>query len=145
MGLRDVKAALAARDIVVKALSTIADMLHRLGLPHKKCQKDLANLGYEFVQAGNAPERVRSLTPVCRCGMGDSQQRALAECLIGHSGGFAVQLGLGQNGDGRAEALGGPQRHLPAKVLPVPLKHRRLQLRHDLIRGLPPGGEAGGQ
>lgn len=37
-GLRDVKAALAARDIVVKALSTIADMLHRLGLPHKTCQ-----------------------------------------------------------------------------------------------------------
>src|SRR3954462_5257187 len=30
--LREVKAALAARGIVVKALSTIADMLHRLGL-----------------------------------------------------------------------------------------------------------------
>jgi transposase len=34
--LREIKAALAARDIVVKALSTIADMLHRLGLSHKK-------------------------------------------------------------------------------------------------------------
>ena len=30
--LREIKAALAARGIVVKALSTIADMLHRLGL-----------------------------------------------------------------------------------------------------------------
>jgi putative transposase len=34
--LREIKAALAARDIIVKALSTIADMLHRLGLSHKK-------------------------------------------------------------------------------------------------------------
>jgi transposase len=34
--LREVKAALAARGIVVKALSTIADRLHRLGLSHKK-------------------------------------------------------------------------------------------------------------
>jgi transposase len=34
--LREVKAALAARGIAVKALSTIADMLHRLGLSHKK-------------------------------------------------------------------------------------------------------------
>jgi transposase len=34
--LREIKAALAARGIVVKALSTIADMLHRLGLSHKK-------------------------------------------------------------------------------------------------------------
>jgi transposase len=34
--LREIKAALAARDIMVKALSTIADMLHRLGLSHKK-------------------------------------------------------------------------------------------------------------
>src|SRR3954449_7328155 len=30
--LREIKAALAVRGIVVKALSTIADMLHRLGL-----------------------------------------------------------------------------------------------------------------
>jgi|SRR3712207_31159 len=34
--LREVKAALAARGIVVKALSTIADMHRRLGLSHKK-------------------------------------------------------------------------------------------------------------
>src|SRR3712207_994265 len=34
--LREIKAALAARDILVKALSTMADMLHRLGLSHKK-------------------------------------------------------------------------------------------------------------
>ena len=34
--LREIKAALAARGIVVTALSTIADMLHRLGLSHKK-------------------------------------------------------------------------------------------------------------
>src|SRR3954454_8681836 len=34
--LREIKATLAARGIVVKALSTIADMLHRLDLSHKK-------------------------------------------------------------------------------------------------------------
>jgi len=34
--LREIQAALAARGIDVKALSTIADMLHRLGLSHKK-------------------------------------------------------------------------------------------------------------
>jgi transposase len=34
--LKEIQAALAARDIEVKALSTIADMLHRLGLSHKK-------------------------------------------------------------------------------------------------------------
>jgi transposase len=34
--LREIKAALAVRGIEVKALSTIADMLHRLGLSHKK-------------------------------------------------------------------------------------------------------------
>ena len=34
--LREIKAALAARGVEVKALSTIADMLHRLGLSHKK-------------------------------------------------------------------------------------------------------------
>ena len=34
--LREIKAALATRGIMVKALSTIADMLHRLGLSHKK-------------------------------------------------------------------------------------------------------------
>src|SRR5215213_3194545 len=34
--LREIKVALAARGIAVKALSTIADMLHRLGLSHKK-------------------------------------------------------------------------------------------------------------
>ena len=34
--LREIKAALAARGIVVKALSPIADMLHRLGRSHKK-------------------------------------------------------------------------------------------------------------
>ena len=34
--LREIMAALAARGIIVKALSTIADMLHRLGLSHKK-------------------------------------------------------------------------------------------------------------
>src|SRR3954447_25488127 len=34
--LREIKAALAARGIEVKALSTIADRLHRLGLSHKK-------------------------------------------------------------------------------------------------------------
>jgi transposase len=33
--LCEIKAALAARGIAVKALSTIADMLHRLGLSHK--------------------------------------------------------------------------------------------------------------
>src|SRR4051794_22146391 len=33
--LREIKAALAVRGIVVKARSTIADMLHRLGLSHK--------------------------------------------------------------------------------------------------------------
>ena len=36
MTLREIKAALAARGIVVTALSTIANMLHRLGLSHKK-------------------------------------------------------------------------------------------------------------
>src|SRR3954468_23144738 len=34
--LREIKAALGARGIVVKALSTLADMLHRLDLSHKK-------------------------------------------------------------------------------------------------------------
>src|SRR4051812_12708316 len=34
--LLEIKAALAVRGIVVKALSTIADMLHRLDLSHKK-------------------------------------------------------------------------------------------------------------
>ena len=34
--LREIKAELAARGIDVRALSTIADMLHRLGLSHKK-------------------------------------------------------------------------------------------------------------
>ena len=34
--LRDIKAALAEHGIEIKALSTIADMLHRLGLSHKK-------------------------------------------------------------------------------------------------------------
>ena len=34
--LREIKAALAARGVEVKALLTIADMLHRLGLSHKK-------------------------------------------------------------------------------------------------------------
>ena len=34
--LREIKAVLAAHGIEVKALSTIADMLHRLGPSHKK-------------------------------------------------------------------------------------------------------------
>src|SRR3954452_19957299 len=34
--LREIRAALEAHGIVVKALSTIADRLHRLGLSHKK-------------------------------------------------------------------------------------------------------------
>ena len=34
--LREMRTELAARGIEVKALSTIADMLHRLGLSHKK-------------------------------------------------------------------------------------------------------------
>ena len=34
--LREIQAKLAERGIEVKALSTIADMLHRLGLSHKK-------------------------------------------------------------------------------------------------------------
>src|SRR5215216_2578673 len=34
--LKEMRDALHARDIAVKALSTIADMLHRLGLLHKK-------------------------------------------------------------------------------------------------------------
>ncbi len=34
--LKEMRDALHARDIAVKALSTIADMLHRLGLSHKK-------------------------------------------------------------------------------------------------------------
>lgn len=34
--LREIKAALAERGVAVKALSTIADMLHRLDLSHKK-------------------------------------------------------------------------------------------------------------
>jgi putative transposase len=34
--LREIKARLADQGIEVKALSTIADMLHRLGLSHKK-------------------------------------------------------------------------------------------------------------
>ena len=34
--LRQIKARLAERGIEVKALSTIADMLHHLGLSHKK-------------------------------------------------------------------------------------------------------------
>ena len=36
--LQEIKAALAARGIKVKALSTIADMLHRLGLSHKSAE-----------------------------------------------------------------------------------------------------------
>ena len=34
--LTEMREALQARGIIVKALSTIADMLHRLGLSHKK-------------------------------------------------------------------------------------------------------------
>src|SRR5215218_3936217 len=34
--LKEMRGALHARGIAVKALSTIADMLHRLGLSHKK-------------------------------------------------------------------------------------------------------------
>ena len=34
--LREIQAKLAEQGIVVKALSTIAEMLHRLGLSHKK-------------------------------------------------------------------------------------------------------------
>jgi transposase len=34
--LKEIQAALAARGVEVKALSSIADMLHRLGLSHKK-------------------------------------------------------------------------------------------------------------
>ena len=34
--LKEIRAGLNARGIQVKALSTIADMLHRLGLSHKK-------------------------------------------------------------------------------------------------------------
>jgi transposase len=34
--LREIRAQLVARGVEVKALSTIADMLHRLGLSHKK-------------------------------------------------------------------------------------------------------------
>ncbi len=34
--LREIRDALAEQGITVKALSTIADMLHRLGLSHKK-------------------------------------------------------------------------------------------------------------
>ena len=34
--LREIQATLAKQGIVVKALSTIADMLHRLDLSHKK-------------------------------------------------------------------------------------------------------------
>ena len=34
--LKEIQAALAQRGIAVKALSTIADLLHRLGLSHKK-------------------------------------------------------------------------------------------------------------
>jgi putative transposase len=34
--LKEIRAALAERGIEVKALSTVADMLHRLGLSHKK-------------------------------------------------------------------------------------------------------------
>jgi transposase len=34
--LQEIKQALQARGIDVKALSTISDMLHRLGLSHKK-------------------------------------------------------------------------------------------------------------
>jgi putative transposase len=37
--LREIQAALAARGIEVKALSTIADMLHRLDLSHKTSAK----------------------------------------------------------------------------------------------------------
>ena len=37
--LHEIKVALAARGIEVKALSTIADMLHLLGLSHKKSAK----------------------------------------------------------------------------------------------------------
>ena len=34
--LREIRSRLAERGVEVKALSTIADMLHRLGLSHKK-------------------------------------------------------------------------------------------------------------
>ena len=34
--LREIQAALAACGVVVKALSTVAEMLHRLDLSHKK-------------------------------------------------------------------------------------------------------------
>src|SRR3954452_1942508 len=52
--LREIKAALAARGIVVKALSTIADMLHRLGLSHKKLrrQSELYGLAFQVGEIG---------------------------------------------------------------------------------------------
>ena len=34
--LKEIRAALSERGVEVKALSTVADMLHRLGLSHKK-------------------------------------------------------------------------------------------------------------
>ena len=39
--LREIQGRLAERGIEVKALSTIADMLHRLGLSHKKVAESL--------------------------------------------------------------------------------------------------------
>ena len=50
--LREIKAVLAARGVEVKALSTIADMLHRLDLSHKK--------ELEGLRAGPARCRQRS-------------------------------------------------------------------------------------
>src|SRR3712207_5614239 len=50
---REIKAALAARGIGVKALSTIADMLHRLDLSHKK-EPESSRAG--SARRGPAPE-----------------------------------------------------------------------------------------
>ena len=77
--------------------------------------------------------------------MGHTQERALADRPVRHPGGFAVQLGLGQNDERRAETFGGPQRHLAAKGFPVPRKHRRPQLPHDLIRRASGGRQTHGQ
>src|SRR5215211_6743664 len=54
--LREIKATLEARGIVVKALSTIADMLHRLDLSHKKTTSaKLAGMSAAPVRSNRRP------------------------------------------------------------------------------------------
>ena len=62
--LREIKATLEARGIVVKALSTIADMLHRLDLSHKK-EPESGRAG--SARRGPAPEPLAGVAALHGC------------------------------------------------------------------------------